>query len=444
MKTLTRAIVIITCTIATFAIASSAQAGGLEDENKQLTDQIIKLKRIIDEMNAEICSLKDELTTCKDENQLMIEEREKLLKENARLAKALKDVVKNANKPSSNGEKNSMNNAKATPRQKTGKMEDHMKYMMIPRFAFKPPATLVDALSFFRTASIDLGDHSLPIERRGFNIVLQADAGDGSIPTLPTIRSDEEISFRDALERVLSSVGYKFSVVDSLIVVAPQDAKIAPPLPRSYAKGTPNESKSDRQLRLEAYEIELRMKKMILPALSFRSPATLVDGVDFFRFSSVEIDDPQLPKEQRGLNFALRLDGNAEVPSIPFIATGTISLWDALNLVCLSTGYKFEISGSVINVIPSDMTLQQLTTRSYAVSESVLDKAFGTGKIKSLEDKTEKWRVLLKNKGVDWPIDASSRKAEIFYVRAVNRLRITNTTENLAKIEKLLKIKPSK
>jgi hypothetical protein len=90
------------------------------------------------------------------------------------------------------------------------------------------------------------------------------------------------------------------------------------------------------------------------------------------------------------------------------------------------------------------MTTQQLVTRNYKVSESVLDKAIGTGKVDSLEEKTEKWLAWLQEKGIDWPIDMSSENSTLFYYRATNSLRITNTPGNLDTIERILKIKPAK
>ena len=54
--------------------------------------------------------------------------------------------------------------------------------------------------------------------------------------------------------------------------------------------------------------IEKRMKEMILPSISFRPPATIIDAVDFFRQASKDFDRPEIPVDQRGFNFVLQLD----------------------------------------------------------------------------------------------------------------------------------------
>jgi len=445
---MTHATTIIKCAIAAFAIASCAQAGQgdarqLELENKRLEDEVVKLRGHIDELRKEIVALNDERIASHDECEALREEMEKLVKENQRLTEALKAAM--VNKKAKSGANDTKNAAKGkSARSKAmGKTEDRMKDMRLPSVRFKPPATLEDALYFFRRASIEFDDPDVPEERRGFNIVLLSATEDGNNPVIPTI-SATAISFWDALELVLSSVSYEFTVDESVIKVMPKGVKPRGYSPLSYAKGSPKESKSEKQARLEAYEIEKRMKKIVLPSISFKSPATLVDAVQFFIGASKDFDDPKLPKDKRGFNIAMRLDEDDMPAAMPFVATSEISYWNALALVCQAVGYKFEIKGSNILVLPSSMTTQQLVTRNYKVSESVLDKAIGTGKVDSLEEKTEKWLAWLQEKGIDWPIDMSSENSTLFYYRATNSLRITNTPGNLDAIERILKIKPAK
>jgi hypothetical protein len=111
--------------------------------------------------------------------------------------------------------------------------------------------------------------------------------------------------------------------------------------------------------------IEKRMQEMILPSISFRPPATIIDAVEFFTQASKDFDRPEIPVDQRGFNFVLQLDktltaggadggaaqqqgGNAnafgaaaeddaaagDVPVIPNVNASNVSLWEALNLVC--------------------------------------------------------------------------------------------------------------
>ena len=146
--------------------------------------------------------------------------------------------------------------------------------------------------------------------------------------------------------------------------------------------------------------IEKRMKEMMLPSIAFRPPATIIDAVDFFRQASKDFDRPEIPIDQRGFNFILTLDkaltggeapadNNAEsafgaaaednaaggaVPQIPNISASNLSLWEAMGHVCKSCGFKFKVQGSVVMVMPKNMTTDELITRSYNVVESFVDR----------------------------------------------------------------------
>ena len=52
-----------------------------------------------------------------------------------------------------------------------------MKEMRLPTISFKPPATIIDAVDFFRGASKDYDRPDIPIEKRGFNFVLKTPVG---------------------------------------------------------------------------------------------------------------------------------------------------------------------------------------------------------------------------------------------------------------------------
>ena len=379
MKTSTHATIIIKCTIAAIAIASCAQAAPNDAEG--VVQRLEKKNKELEETNRQLESVKH--------------------------------------------------------RQPTNKIEARMAKIVLPRISFKPPATLVDAVEFFRRASIDFDDPKLPEEQRGFNFSIQAVLDNGSVPVIPAIIA-ENINFLDALDLVLSSVGYKFVVHGSMVIVIPKNANYQPYKPRSYAKGPAKESQSDKRLRLESYKIEERMKKIVLPKIAFKPPATIVDAIEYFRYGSVEFGDPKLSKEERRLDFALGPGADVVPTAIPFLSASNISCWDALGLVCRGCGFKFEIRGSTIMVLSQDMTSQQLFTRSYKIPESALDKAFGTGNIKSLDEKNAKCLAWLRDKGVDWP-ENGTQKSAFVYVRAIECLRITNTAENIEKIEEQLK-----
>ena len=137
-----------------------------------------------------------------------------------------------------------------------------MKEMRLPSISFKPPATIIDAVEFFRTASKDYDRPDIPVEQRGFNFVLKTpttlqstaaedqsmeeDSGFGSdeessqsasgpagVPVIPMI-AVSNISFYDALKQVCELVGYKFKVQGSIIIVMHKNASTDEMVTRSY------------------------------------------------------------------------------------------------------------------------------------------------------------------------------------------------------------------
>ncbi len=227
--------------------------------------------------------------------------------------------------------------------------------------------------------------------------------------------------------------------------------------------------------------IERRMKEMMLPSITFKPPATIIDAVDFFRQVSKDYDRPEIPVDQRGFNFVLDLgrqlttsaesgdaaasssDDNSfassseseapaagDVPQIPNISASNVTLWEAMKLVCKISGFKFKVQGPVVMVMPKDMSTDELITRSYNVVESFLDRmnnassdlkdqksgSFGSG---SEEDEAGEgnqeadWKNFFKMMGVNWP-----KNSAITYIKTIGKLRVTNTADQLAILEQAL------
>ena len=138
-------------------------------------------------------------------------------------------------------------------------IERRMKEMRLPTISFKPPATIMDAVEFFRQASKDYDRPDIPVEKRGFNFVLKtpqplkaaaaggdneandfsANGGDeGSGPSngldpIPTITASD-ITFYEALKLVCDSVDYKFIVRGPVVMVMQKDMSTAELLSRKY------------------------------------------------------------------------------------------------------------------------------------------------------------------------------------------------------------------
>ena len=239
---------------------------------------------------------------------------------------------------------------------------------------------------------------------------------------------------------------------------------------------TPVGGDDDRSIE---QNIERRMKEMMLPSITFKPPATIIDAVDFFRQASKDYDHPEIPVDQRGFNFVLdfgrALTGggaapaadakaddntfgaaadsgdagaNGDVPQIPNISASNLSLWDAMMLVCRVSGFKFKIQKSIVTVMPKEMTTDELIQRSYSVNENFLEKMNSASS--SLKDQKAgnfggnqegeggggdgsetDWKAYFSEFGVVWP-----QNSHIKYFNG--KLRVTNTSEQLAVFESAL------
>ena len=236
----------------------------------------------------------------------------------------------------------------------------------------------------------------------------------------------------------------------------------------------------DAELSVEQ-SIRQRMKEMMLPTISFKPPATIIDVVEFFRTASKDFDRPDIPLEQRGFNFVLRTPeqlvsqgvapepedsddftstgdeepepaGQPGVPVIPMITASNIPFDEALKLVCESVDYKYTVSGRIVMVMPKSMSIEAMITRNYPVMAAFMEKmdtvssemkelaasGFGSGRSSSSRDdeeenKVQDWKGVFSELGVKWP-----EGSNIFYMKATGKLRVTNTEENLAELEKAL------
>jgi general secretion pathway protein D len=221
-------------------------------------------------------------------------------------------------------------------------------------------------------------------------------------------------------------------------------------------------------------QIEQKMKTIVLPEITFRN-ANINDVVSFFESASREHDDPSLPVEKRGVNFVLKnIVGTAPVAAAPTstdpFATavdtaaassggGTpitfsarfVSLWEALKIVTEVAGYKSRIRGNVVMVMPANMTDEVMETRSYTVLPTLTDRIAGVGRelataktgggggdfgtmaaTGNLTEKTD-WKNFFGQLGVTWPQGSS-----ISYLSTIGKLRVVNTSENLAIFETAL------
>ena len=223
--------------------------------------------------------------------------------------------------------------------------------------------------------------------------------------------------------------------------------------------------------------VQQKLEEIVIPEVSFRPPATIIDAVTFFNQAARDYDRPELPVEQRGVNLVLKLPGSSGaaapaaagggeddpfaaaasassgsaggVPVISALSARFITLKNAIKLVCDVTGMKSLIRGNVVMIVPVNEPDTELITRSYNVLESLSDrvrsaqselgnsgKRGGEGNnFLAQEDMSAKqdWKGVFGEFGVPWPEGSS-----IAYISTIGKLRVKNTAENLAIFEQVL------
>ena len=195
-----------------------------------------------------------------------------------------------------------------------------LRMTMIPSVTMRPPATLADALALLRNVSKDY-DVSKTSEK-GVNFLLQTD-GLGKMPVMPAI-SANNLSLYEMLKLVVESVGFDFKVEDSVVYVF-----------RKIGGGTPG-----------GESVVAKMKRLELPSLSIKPPATLADAVALLRTLSVQYDFSDSKK--KGMDFILKVGKGEKPPVVPRITAKNLRLYDALDLLTKATGYAFEVKDDVV------------------------------------------------------------------------------------------------
>ncbi|MCL1920234.1 MAG: type II and III secretion system protein [Kiritimatiellaeota bacterium] len=195
-----------------------------------------------------------------------------------------------------------------------------------------------------------------------------------------------------------------------------------------------------------------KMQDIIIPEMSFRPPATIIDAVDFLEQASRDYDAPSIPPDQRGLTIILKLptimpvastDGDPLSPSelitsgnlsaMPAMTARFISLYDALTLVCDVTVMKFRIMGGLVMIVPVEEE-GELQRRSYMLSPSASKELWQKiDKSLSEEERQSELKSFFANEGIRWPLGST-----IQYFPATGELRVQNIQVNLMELEQVL------
>ena len=144
-------------------------------------------------------------------------------------------------------------------------VEKRMKEMILPSISFRPPATIADAVEYFKQASRDFDRPDIPIDQRGFNFVLDlgkqlvtkggesgdedsgndfsasgnndAAAAGGSpdgMPLIPAIAANN-VSLWDALKLVCRVTKFKFQIQEGpVVMVMPESMTTEDLVTRTY------------------------------------------------------------------------------------------------------------------------------------------------------------------------------------------------------------------
>ena len=178
-----------------------------------------------------------------------------------------------------------------------------------------------------------------------------------------------------------------------------------------------------------------KMRRIVIPELSFRPPDTIITAVDFFKQASLDFDKPDVPLEERGVGFIVNLplppnkvmattgedpfamEANAidysYLPVIPAIRAHDINLYDTLKLVCDVIGMQFKIQSGFIMIAPLDDPDSGWQAQADQLSPSLGACSFTTSGDTAdgiACDGTEHdgwWKPYFEKFGVTWPPEIS-------------------------------------
>ena len=244
--------------------------------------------------------------------------------------------------------------------------------------------------------------------------------------------------------------------------------------PRTYATDTADlqlaaTNNNTTNLPPDSIAIEKKMKSIVIPEINFRQ-ANLTDVITFLSDASRENDTDNTPAEKKGINFILQTSGGQSTTAAPAsddpfggssfdtaapsggATTFTFSaryvpLKDVLDIVMQTGNLKYRIKGNVVVIMDKNAPDDDLFFRMYSVLPTLEEKVTTIGDSSSndndimsmgtasISSGTSDWKEFFRKFGVEWP-DGSS----VEYMRAVGRLVVKNTTENLANLETVLSV----
>ena len=123
--------------------------------------------------------------------------------------------------------------------------------------------------------------------------------------------------------------------------------------------------------------LSAKLKAIVIPEVTFRPPATIIDAIDFLYQASADFDEPALPVERRGVNFAVKnpslmVHKHGQEDNLPIISSEkglagerpTLSalsarfstLFDNLTIICDRVDARFMIRDNTVVIYPAAET----------------------------------------------------------------------------------------
>ena len=95
-----------------------------------------------------------------------------------------------------------------------------MKRIVIPSFSFRPPATVADAIEYFRAQSVEHDDPTLPKDKRGIRFVLKGEDADKLAKTPIPKLAAKNLSLYNAFNLVceVSGLTYSFGKQQEIVI----------------------------------------------------------------------------------------------------------------------------------------------------------------------------------------------------------------------------------
>ena len=162
--------------------------------------------------------------------------------------------------------------------------------------------------------------------------------------------SATDISAHDALRVTCDSNDCRIDVHNNIVMITASDAN-------KY-----------KWIEVPRSDMTDKLAQTVIPRVAFKPPTTILDSIDFFRKVSKPFCD----------GFFLKKRPGRPCPQVPPISLVNCSFLDALDVVCQSVDYAFEVRGRLILVKPKpsalDTEIPVEAPAAYAEHKAKLEK----------------------------------------------------------------------